>query len=181
MTYQRGWSGSSPTGKRCWASMTDAEINEGMKWSEFQKKHPARIDAIWKPARELMYLMMDVIREVDRPVSERDFHEAFESGWRKHTGEHPREQLSSLESIKSRCREEERSAFDTFEGTHRWETLEKVRRRAIQLRNCGDVGACLDRYSALDLELGEIEWCYDEATNALEEAADFQRQLEAGK
>lgn len=55
--------------ERLWPSMTDAEINEGMKWSEFQRKHPARIDAIWRPAREVMYLMMDVIREVDRPVT----------------------------------------------------------------------------------------------------------------
>jgi hypothetical protein len=60
--------------------MTDAQVNEGMKWSEFERKHPERIDAIWQPARELMYLMMDVIREVDRPVSADGFHEAFESG-----------------------------------------------------------------------------------------------------
>ena len=73
-----------------------------------------------------MYLMMDVIREVDRPVSADGFREAFESGWRTRTGEHPQEQLGRLESIKSRCRDEQRFAFDAFEGTHKWESLEKI-------------------------------------------------------
>lgn len=167
--------------KRWWPSMTDADINEGMKWSEFQRKQPARIDAIWRPARELMYMMMDVIREVDRPVSANGFHEAFESGWRTRTGQRPQVQLGRLESIKSRCREEERIAFDTFQATHKWEALAKIQTRATQLRNAGDVGTCLDRYFSLDLDLGEIERRYDDATRALEQAADFQRQLEAGK
>jgi len=167
--------------KRWWPSMTDAAINEGMKWSEFQRRHPAQIDAIWRPARELTYLTMEVIREVDRPVSANDFDEAFESSWCRRTGEDSWKQLSRLESIKSRCREEERLAFDAFEGAHKWESLEKIRTRANQLRNVGDAGACLDRYFALDLQLGAIEQCYEEATNALDEAAQFQCDLERGK
>jgi hypothetical protein len=167
--------------KRWWPSMTDAQINEGMKWSEIQRRHPARIDAIWEPARKLMYLMMDVVREVDRPVSAEGFHEAFESSWRTHTGEQPRDQLGRLESIKSRCRQEERLLFDAFGATHKWESLEKIGRRATRLRNAADVGACLDRYFALDLELGEIERRYDDATSAIEAAAEFQYELEAGK
>jgi hypothetical protein len=167
--------------KRWWPSMTDAQVNEGMKWSEFERKHPERIDAIWQPARELMYLMMDVISEVDQPVSADGFHEAFESGWRTRTGECPQERLGRLESIKSDCREEQRLAFDAFEGKHKWESLEKIRTRASQLGNARDVGPCLDRYFNLDLELGEIERCYDDATSAIEAAAEFQYELEAGK
>jgi hypothetical protein len=87
-----------------------------------------------------------------------------------------------LESIKSGCREEQRLAFDAFEGKHKWESLEKIRTRAShQLRNAGDVGPCLDRYFNLDLELGEIERCYDDAASAIEAAAEFQYELEAGK
>jgi hypothetical protein len=167
--------------KRWWPSMTDAKINEGMKWSEFQRKHPAQIDAIWQPARELTYLMMEVIREVDRPVSANDFDEAFESSWRRRTGEDPQKQLSHSESIKSRCREEERLAFDAFEGAHKWESLQKIRARANQLRNVGDVGACLDRYFALDLQLGAIEQCFEDVTNALDAAAQFRYDLERDK
>jgi hypothetical protein len=72
-------------------------------------------------------------------------------------------------------------AFDAFEGAHKWESLQKIRARANQLRNVGDVGACLDRYFALDLQLGAIEQCFEDVTNALDAAAQFRYDLERGK
>jgi len=167
--------------KRFWASMTDAEINEGMKWIEFQRKHPVRIDAIWQPARKLKYLMMDVVREVDRPVSADGFYEAVESAWRARTGEHPRDQIRALDSIESRCRQEERLLFEAFKSGHKWESLEKVKMRGCELRSGQDVDTCLDRYFALDARLGGIERHYEEAMSAVEAADEAQYELDAGK
>ena len=130
--------------KRWWPFMTDAEINEGMKWSEFQRRHAPEIDSIWRPARELKYMLMDVIREVDRPISADDYSKRFEAIWRTRTSEHPRDYFNREELIKSRCKEEQRLAFEAFKGTHKWESLEKIRTRSTQLRSARDVGACLD-------------------------------------
>jgi hypothetical protein len=120
--------------KRFWPSMTDAEINEGMKWSEFQRKHPQRIDAIWQPASKLKYLMMEVVREVDRPVSADGFYEAVEAAWRARIGEHPRDQLRALDIIESRCRQEGRVLFEAFKAGHKFESLEKIKMRSCELR-----------------------------------------------
>ncbi len=167
--------------KQFWASMTDAEINEGMKWSELQTKQLTRIDAIWRPYRKLMYLTMEVVREVDRPVSADGFYEAVESAWRARTGEHPRDHFRALEAIKSRCREEERLLCDAFRGAQKWQSLETIKVRGRQLRNVQELDSCLDRYFGLDVQLSEIERHYEEATSALEAAAEFQYELEAGK
>jgi len=62
---------------------------------------------------------LDVVREVDRPVSADGFYEAVEYAWRARTGEHPRDQLRALDSIESRCRQEERLLFEAFnQGTN---------------------------------------------------------------
>jgi hypothetical protein len=168
--------------KRRWPSMTDAQVNEGMKWSEFERKHPERIAAIWQPARELMYLMMDVIREVDRPVSSGRFSRCLRVRL-AHT--HRRAPPGAAWSFGINQVGLPRGTAVGFRRVRRKAQMGVIGKDQDtgfhQLRNAGDVGPCLDRYFNLDLELGEIERCYDDAASAIEAAAEFQYELEAGK
>jgi hypothetical protein len=167
--------------RRFSASMTDAEINDAMKRIDFCKKRAPQIDAIWQPYRKLNYLMMEVISEIHQPVSADGHYEAFEAGWRARTGEDPRDQLGHLDEIKLQCQREERLLFDALEGEHTWESLENIKMRGARLRNAQNLDACLHGYSDLDEKLYGIERCYEEATRAMEAAAEWQYELEAGK
>jgi len=163
--------------ERYWPFMTHDEVNERMKWNEFQTRQSARIDAIWQPVRKRMYLIMDIIREVDLPVSSPHFHEATESAWLARTREHYR----GLETMKANCRQEERQAFDAFRGTYTWQALEKIKMRGCQLRHVQDLDSFLERYFTLDAKPSGIEHHYEEARNAFDAAVQFQYDLERGK